>query len=81
MRLIRECGCSLRSGWCEVGKRLLREVWAYYAEIEQRAFVRRPLHEREAMWQRYQQAVDAYLRHCGYVAEGNEVSAETQAYG
>jgi hypothetical protein len=48
---------------------LALEVFASYRLIEEGQFPLLALHERETIWQQYQQAVEAYLRHCGYLNE------------
>ncbi len=63
------CGCSPQRYRCAVGQRLALEVFASYRLIEEGQFPLLALHERETIWQQYQQAVEAYLRHCGYLNE------------
>ena len=62
------CGCRVEQAVCEVGRGLLFEVRCVYAVIWHETFVVSPLRWREVVWRGYQEAVEAYLRHCGYVA-------------
>lgn len=61
------CGCGPQGYGCEIGKQLAIGVFCGYSLIESSHFPSRPLVEREMIWQQYQQAVEAYLRHCGYI--------------
>jgi hypothetical protein len=66
------CGCGPSGYGCEVGKQLAIDVFCGYSLIQSPLFPSRPLLERETIWQQYRQAVDAYLRHCGYLDEHEE---------
>ena len=61
------CGCLPLQEACEVGRGLMLEVRCVHALIWHPAFVLYPEHWREVVWQAYHEAVEAYLRHCGYV--------------
>ena len=69
-----KCGCTPQWPVCAVGRALCIEAWCGSEVIESPSFVRRPLEEREAIWQDYMRVVDAYLRHCEYmpVAQAQE---------
>lgn len=66
---MKPCSCSPQGYGCEIGKQLVIDAFCGCALIESPRFVSRSQDEREAIWQQYQQAVDAYLRHCGYIEE------------
>lgn len=59
-------GCSVRWPVCPAGRALWIDVACGAALIESPAFVQRPVAERDAVWNGYNQAVLAYLRHCGW---------------
>jgi hypothetical protein len=76
---MQRCGCSPSCSDCAIGKQLAIDVWCGYCLIESPLFPSRPLVERETIWQAYQQAVLAYLRHCGYA--GSEQEGRMAGYG
>lgn len=61
------CGCRPEQAACEVGQGLLFEVRCVHALIWHQTFVFYPECWREVVWRAYHEAVEAYLRHCGYV--------------
>ncbi len=63
------CGCSPQGYRCAVGEQLVQDVVASYQAIESVEFPLLAPVERETIWQQYQQVVEAYLRHCGYLNE------------
>ena len=65
------CGCTPQEYACEEGKRLCIDAWCGKELIEGPLFLSRSQQEREEIWQHYQEAVEAYLRHCGYSGVGN----------
>ena len=62
------CGCFPRWPGCPRGVPLWVEMEAEATLLEEPSFVGRPVVEQEAIWQDYVRAVNAYLRHCGYVS-------------
>ena len=62
------CGCLPLQEACEVGRGLMREAQCVQALIWHPAFVLYPDGFREVVWRTYHEAVEAYLRHCGYVS-------------
>ena len=62
------CECQVEQAACEVGQGLWWEVCLVHAVMWDATFVCYPHGFREVVWRAYQEAVEAYLRHCGYVA-------------
>jgi hypothetical protein len=64
----KRCGCTLRWPVCETGRSLWIDVQCGAAVVESPGLLVRPLRERDAVWDVYNAAVVAYLRHCGELA-------------
>ena len=65
-----ECGCSVRWPVCAAGRQLWLDVQSGAVLVESPSLVLSGVAERDAVWETYNAAVLAYLRHCGYLPPG-----------
>jgi hypothetical protein len=68
--VIPACGCTPSSPVCEQGRFLVAAMQAGYYFIESARFPNLSVRVRDGVLEDFQQAVNEYMQHCGYMPPG-----------